>query len=204
MTTAAPARRFNGDFREDVLVLVVAILALIGAFFYQRSLAGQTATVKDPNSDFALSIPNNWTINQSKDADVFISAYNTRADSIYKSSVIGRSFALDPDHPAALDDIVDGLIKDHQAGLLAFHLISTETVTLGGSEGRAVHYAYVVQPIDQAFSDAAPVVVNATDIVAYSPGKEYWILSLTADDKIAAAEADAFSGIVSSMKLPAR
>jgi hypothetical protein len=204
VTTAAPARRFSGDFREDVLVLIVAALALIGAFFYQRSLAAQTTRFQDPNSGFSLSIPNNWTVNQSKEADVFVSAYNTRADSTFKSSITGRSFALDADKPSSLDTIVDGAVKDHQDSLTAFHLISTETITLGGAEGRAIKYAYVVQPIDQAFTDAAPVVIIATDYVAYSPAKEYWILTLAADDRIAAHEASNFGSIVGSIQLPAR
>ncbi len=202
MTTVAPARRFTGDFRADVLVLVVAVVALVAAFIYETSLGGQTAQFKDPNSGLTLAIPNNWTVNSTQDPEVFVSAYDTRADSVFKSSITGRSFALDTEQPADLDTIVDGLIADHQNTLQVFHLFDTKTVTLAGNEGRAIHYAYVTQPIDQAFSDSPPVIVIATDYVVYSPGKEYWVLTQAADEKIADREQSDFQTIIKSIRLP--
>lgn len=203
MTTAAPARRLSDDTRSDLLVLLVAAIALIVAFVYQYSLASKTSVFTDPHSGLTLSVPDNWTVTQTTDdPEVFVSAYDTRADSVFKSTIIGRSFALDTDNPADLDTIVNGLVDDRQKNLLAFHLIQTETLTLSGSEGRAIHYAYVTQPIDDAFTNSTPIVVTATDYIIYSPGKEYWVITTAADEKIADRERADFDTIVNSVHKP--
>lgn len=202
MTTSASTSRLNTDLRSDILVLVVAAVALLVGYLYQNSLVAQTTQFTDSQSGLTLSIPNNWTVNTVDDQEVFVSAYDTRADSVFKSTITGRSFALDTEKPADLETIVNGLVDDRQKNLLAFHLIKTETVTLGGSEGRAIHYAYVTQPIDEAFSDSPPVVVIATDYIVYSPGKEYWVLTGAADEKIANREQSDFDTILKSIKLP--
>lgn len=202
MTTASPARRFTGDLRADIWVGVIVIMALGLAFFYQRALTGQTTAFTDNNSGLTLSIPNNWTVDEDNDIDTFVTAYNTRADSIYKSAVIGRSFALDPDNPAALETIVNGLVQERQDNLLAFQLMDIQPATIGGAEAQTIQYAHVTQPIDDPFSSSPPVIVIATDYVIYSPAKEYWVLTLTADEKIAAQEQRDFNTIVSSIQLP--
>jgi hypothetical protein len=134
VTTAAPSRRFTGDFRADVLVVAVVVVALTVAFFYQRSLTNQTTTFKDDHSGLTLAIPNNWTVNKDGPEDTFVSAYDTRADSIYKSTINGRSFALDADNPSNLDTLVDGLVQEHQTNLLAFHLLDIQPTTVGGAD----------------------------------------------------------------------
>jgi hypothetical protein len=202
VTTSLTPRRVNNDLRSDILVVVVAVVALLIGFLYENSLTAQTTTFTDSHSGLTLSIPNNWTVNSVDDTEVFVSAYDTRADSVFKSSITGRSFALDTEKPADLDTIANGLVAERQDALLGFHLLSIETITIGGSEGRAVHYAYVAQPIDEAFSDSPPVVVLVTDYVAYSPGKEYWVLSTAADEKIAEREQKDFDVILKSIKLP--
>lgn len=204
MTTASPSRRFTGDLRADILVGLIVIMALGLAFFYQRSLTGRTTPFIDSHSGLALSIPDNWTVdeNNNNDIDTFVTAYNTRSDSIYKSAVSGRSFALDSDNPATLETIVNGLVQEHQDTLLAFHLMAIQPATIDGAEAQTIQYAHVTQPIDDPFSSSPPVIVIATDYVIYSAAKEYWVLTLTADEKIAAKEQSDFNTIVSSIKLP--
>lgn len=202
MTTASPSRRFTGDVRADVLVGVIVVLALLLAFFYQRSLTGKTSSFTDTTSGLTLSIPDNWTVDEDNEIDTFVTAYNTRADSIYKSAISGRSFALDADNPSTLETIVNGIVQEHQDNLLAFHLIDIQPATVGGAEAQTIQYAHVTQPIDDPFSSSPPVIVIATDYVIYSPAKEYWVLTLTADEKIVDKEQNDFKTIVGSVKLP--
>ena len=200
-TTASPASRFTGDLRADVLVAIVIAAALIGGYVYQFSLRGQTTRVADPNSNFSLSIPGNWTAAEEIPLDTFVVAYDTRADSIYKSTIAGQSFALDSDNPTQLDQIVDRLIQRHGEELLVYHLIEDQPTTVAGAEARAIQYAYVTQPIDDPFMASPPVVVIATDYVIYTD-TEYWLITLAADEKIAEqAQAD-FDSIIQSITLP--
>ncbi len=201
MTTATSTRRFTGDFRADVLVAIVVVAALVGGFVYWQSLSGQTTRVTDSFSGFSMSIPNQWTVQQDPSSDTFITASNSRADSSYKSSISGQSFAIDTDNPATLDDIVDRLIQQRGDELMAFHLLDDQPTTVAGAQARAVSYAYVTRPIDDPFSDAPPVVVIATEYVIYT-ANEYWVVTLVADEKIAAKEQKDFDNILASVSLP--
>jgi hypothetical protein len=202
MVTASSSRRFTGDFRADVLVGVIVLAALVVAFVYQGSLTGKTTPFTDSHSGLSLSIPDNWTVNEDNVVDTFVSAYDTRADSIYKSTVVGRSFALDPDNPATLDTLVNGIVQEHQDTLTAFHLMDIQPATVGGAESQSIQYAYVTQPIDDPFSSSPPVIVIATDYVIYSANKEYWVMTLASDEKIFDKEQADFTTIINSVKLP--
>jgi hypothetical protein len=157
--------------------------------------------VADPNSGFAVSIPSYWTVAEELPPDTFISAYDTRAESVYKSAIRAQSFATDPDNPAQLEDIVDRLVERHGEELLAYHLLDIQPSTVAGAEARLVQYAYVTQPIDEPFMASPPVVVIASDYIIYTAG-EYWILTLTADEKIADQAAGDFERIIQSITLP--
>ncbi|MBM4425123.1 MAG: hypothetical protein FJ030_17375 [Chloroflexi bacterium] len=197
------SRRFTGDLRADALVALVVATALVGAFIFKQSLSAQTTPVADPNSGFALSLPSHWTINDDLPLDTFISAYNSRADSVYKSAIIGQSFLLDPDNPIDLDTIVDRLVERHGEELLGYHLLDIQSLAVAGAEARRIDYAFVAQPIDDPFMASPPVVVLAADVVIYTPA-EYWVLTLSADEKIAAKEQNDFERIVESVSLPGR
>lgn len=201
MTTATSSRRFTGDFRADVLVAIVVAVALIGGYAYWQSLAGQTVQVTDSFSGFSIKIPNHWTVEQDPSSDTFINAYDSRADSSYKTSISGQSFAIDTENPATLNDIVDRLIQQRGDELMAFHLLDDQPTTIAGAEARAISYAYVTRPIDDPFSDAPPVVVITTDYVIYT-ANEYWVVTLVADEKIADHEQRDFNNILSSITLP--
>jgi hypothetical protein len=202
VTAATSNNRFTGDLRADVLVAVVIVAALIGGYVYRQSLYTATTRVTDSFSGFSISIPSHWSVNQANaDDDTFISASNPQADSLYKSSVSGKSFAIDTESPATIDEIVDRLIQQHGDELLGFHLLDDQSTTVAGGPSRAVRYAYVTRPIDDPFSDAPPVVVIATDYVIYT-SSEYWIITLTADEKIADDEQKDFDNIISSISLP--
>ncbi len=200
-TAASPSRRFTGDFRADVLVAVLVITALLAAYIYQLSLQARTTPVIDQNSGFALSIPNNWTVEEEPLADTFVSAYDSRVASVYKSTVAGRSFAIDPDNPAALEDIVNRLIDQHGQELPSYHLLDSQATTVAGAKAWAINYAYVAQPIDDPFMAAPPVVVIATDYVIYT-NIEYWLITLTADEKVVDKEKRDFDRIIGSIDLP--
>jgi hypothetical protein len=60
----------------------------------------------------------------------------------------------------------------------------------------------VTQPIDEPFSSSPPVIVVATDYVIYSPAKEYWVMTLAADEKVADKEQADFNIILRSIVLP--
>lgn len=201
MTAAAQPRRFTDDRRADVLVAVVVVAALLGAYFYRLSLSGQTIRFEDPGSGFALSVPDGWTITTTEAADTFVSARNPHADSVYKSTVVGQSFLLDPDNPATLDTIVDRIIQRRGEELLGYHLMDDQPTIVGGAEARRIDYAYVTQPIDDPFMASPPVVVLATDYIIHTPA-EYWILTLAADEKIADKERAGFDNILESVALP--
>lgn len=202
MTPAtASSRRFAGDFRADVLVMVVIAAALVGAYAYRLSLFSQTRRVADPSSGFSVSIPSYWKVDDELPPDTFISAYDTRADSVYKSAITAQSFAIDPENPAQLDDIVTRRIERQGEELLGHHLLDLQPITIAGAEARAIQYAYVARPIDEPFMASPPVVVMATDYVIYT-GDEYWILTLTADEKILEKEARDFDNIIRSIALP--
>jgi len=157
--------------------------------------------VTDSFSGFSISIPSQWTVQTDSAADTFITAYDSRAESAYKSSISGQSFAIDTENPATLNDIVDRLIQQRGDELLAFHLLDDQPTTVAGAQARAVQYAYVTRPIDDPFSDAPPVVVIATDYVIYT-ANEYWVLTLVADEKIADREQKDFDNILKSVTLP--
>ena len=201
MAVTSQLRRFTGDLRADVLVAVVIAVAFLAAGFYQRSLAGQTTAFTDPHSGFTLNIPDHWTVNTDSATDTFVSAYNSRADSIYKSTVTGQSFALDPDNPVALDDLVDRLVQRHQADWIGYHLLDIQTAAVAGADARLIQYAYVARPIDDPFSSSPPVIVIATDTLIYT-STQYWLLTTTADEKIADQTQIEFDAILASVRLP--
>jgi hypothetical protein len=202
VTAATSNNRFTGDLRADVLVAIVILAALIGGYVYRQSLYTATTRVTDSFSGFSISIPSQWSVNQANvDDDTFISASNPQAASLYKSSVSGKSFAIDTESPATIDDIVDRLIQQHGDELLGFHLLDDQPTTIDGVSSRAVRYAYVTRPIDDPFSDAPPVVVIATDYIIYT-SSEYWIITVTVDEKIADDEQTDFEHIIGSITLP--
>lgn len=203
MTTAAttPSRRFTGDFRADVLVAVVVAIALVAGYAYRLSLSAQTTRVADPSSGFAVSIPSYWTVNEELPPDTFISAYDTRAESVYKSTITAQSFAIDPDNPAQLENIVDRLVERHGEELLGYHLLDIQPSTIAGAQASTIQYAYVAQPIDEPFMASPPVVVIATDYIIYT-ADEYWLLTLTADEKLAEKERQDFERIIQTIALP--
>jgi hypothetical protein len=203
VTAAASTRRFTGDFRADVLVAVVVAAALVGAFFYKQSLSAQTTRVSDPHSGFALSIPGHWATKDAGElsADTFVEAFNPRADSVYKSTVIGQSFLIDSDNPVAIATIVDRIIQRHGDELLGYQLLDILSTTVAGAEAQQIDYAYVARPIDDPFMASPPVIVLATDYVVYAP-TEYWIVTLTVDEQIASKEQADFGAIVKSIMLP--
>jgi hypothetical protein len=201
VTTTAPSRRFTGDFRADVLVALIIALALLAGYVYQRSLAARVTRVSDPNSGFALSVPSDWAVNEELPPDTFLAAYDPQADSVYKSTITAQSFALDPENPAGIEDIVNGIVARHGEELLGYQLLDIQPATLAGVEARTIHYAYVEQPIDEPFMASPPVVVIATDHVVYT-ASEYWVLTLTADEKIAEDAALTFDTILRSISLP--
>lgn len=201
MAATSQLRRFTGDFRADVLVAVVIAAAFLAAQFYQRSLSSQTTPFVDSHSGFTLDIPDHWTVNTDSVTDTFVSAYNSRADSIYKSTITGQSFALDPDSPVALDDLVDRLVQRHQIDLLGYHLLEIQTTAVAGADARLIQYAYVTRPIDDPFSSSPPVIVIAADTLIYT-STEYWLLTTTADEKIADQAQKEFDAILKSIRLP--
>lgn len=207
MTTAASTRRFTGDFRADVLVAVVVAAALAGAFFYKQSLSAQITRVSDPHSGFALSIPGHWTTKDAGElsADTFVEAFNSRADSVYKSTVIAQSFLIDPDNPVAIATIVDRIIQRHGDELLGYQLLDIQPIAIAGAEAQQIDYAYVARPIDDPFMASPPVVVLATGYVIFDRFlTQYWIVTLTADEKIADKERADFDSILKSITLPQR
>ena len=201
MTAASQLRRFTGDFRADVLVAVVIALAFLAAGLYQRSLAGQTTAFRDSHSGFTLNIPDHWTVNTDTATDTFLSAYNSRADSIYKSTVTGQSFALDPDSPVTPDELVDRLVQRHQIDWLGYHLLDIQKTTVAGADARLIQYAYVTRPIDDPFSSSPPVIVIATDTLIFTR-TQYWLLTTAADEKIADQAQIEFDAILASVRLP--
>jgi hypothetical protein len=201
MTTATPNRRLTEDLRADALVALVVIAALTTGWVYKNSLLSRTTLAVDPASQFALRLPSHWSTTESDSADTFLTAENPRAGSIYKTAIVGKTFLLDETDPASLDTLVDQLIKQHGDELLGYHLLDAYPKTIAGAEGRVIEYAYVVQPIDQPFRAAVPVVVHAYDYVIYTP-KEYWVVTLTSDEQLAEKERPTYEQIVASMKLP--
>jgi len=202
VTTATSNRRqFSEDTRADLLVALVVIIALAIGWFYKESALSRMTPTTDPNSSFGVSLPSFWLTHELESVDTFLSAENPRADSVYKSTVTGQSFLLDPDNPTTPDTIVGRLVQRHGDELLGYHLLDIRDDTVGGAETRIVEYAYVVQPIDQPFRAAVPVVVHAFDYVIYTP-TEYWILTFTADEQLMAKEQKSLEQIVASVKLP--
>lgn len=203
MTACAPARRLSEDNRADLLVALVVALALAAGWIYKTNALSQTAQAADPNSGLTLQLPAYWLIRQPGSVDTFLTAENPRADSIFKSSVVGQSFLLDPESPTPLGALVDRLVRRRGEELLGYHLldIRSELIAQGAAEARLVEYAYVVQPIDQPFRAAVPVVVHAVDYVIYTP-TEYWLLTFAADEQRAADELPVFEQIVRSIRLP--
>jgi len=201
MTAATPNPRLSEDRRSDLLVALAVVVALTVGWFYKESLLSRTSQAVDQASQFALSLPSHWLTTETEAADTFITAENPRADSIYKTALIGKTFLLDETAPASLDTLVDQLIQQHGDELLGYHLLDTYPATISGAEARVIEYAYVVQPIDQPFRAAVPVVVHAYDYVIYTP-KEYWVVTLTSDEQLQPKEQKTFAQIVASIKLP--
>jgi len=194
-------RQLSEDTRADLLVALVVAVALAIGWFYKESVLSQVTPAVDPNSQFQVGLPSHWLTHELESVDTFLSAENPRADSVYKSAIVGQSFLLDPDNPTSLDTIVDRLVQRHGDELTGYHLLDIRTDTIDGAETRIVEYAYVVQPIDQPFRAAVPVVVHAFDYVIYTP-TEYWILAFTADEQLMAKEQKSLEQIVASVELP--
>jgi hypothetical protein len=201
VTTLAPSRRFTGDLRADVLVMLVILVALSAGYVYRLTRSTQAVPVTDPNSGFTLRIPGDWTVSEELPSDTFLSAYDARAGSVYKTTVSAQSFALDPEAPTGIEDIINRLVERHGEELLGYHLLDIQPATLAGAESRRVQYAYVTQPIDEPFMASPPVVVMASDYVIYT-ADEYWVLTLTADEKILDEEAQTFDTILRSVNVP--
>lgn len=201
MTTAPVSRRLSEDYRADLLVALVVALALAAGWLFKSSLTSRTTVVTDPNSQFKAAIPSYWSTRESDSADTFLAAENPNAPSTFKSSVLGQSFLLDPENPTALDALVDRLVQQHGDTLIGYHLLDIRAQNVAGAEARVVEYAYIVQPIDQPFRASVPVVVHATDTLIYTP-KEYWLLTLAADERLYAKEQPNFDRIVASVQLP--
>ena len=201
MTAATPNRRLSEDARADLLVALVVVVALIIGWSYKNSLLSQTTQAVDPASQFAVSLPSHWSTTESDSPDTFLTAENPQAASIYKTGAVGKTFLLDETSPASLDTLVDQLIQQHGDELIGYHLLDTYPKPIAGAEGRVIEYAYVVQPIDQPFRAAVPVVVHAYDYLIYTP-KEYWIVTLTSDEQLQPKEQKTFEQIVNSIKLP--
>ncbi len=201
MSAASPSRQLSEDTRADLLVALVVAVALTIGWFYKETALSQVTPTLDPNSQFKVSLPAHWLAHELESVDTFLSAENPRADSVYKTTVVGQSFQLDPESPTALDTLVDRLVQQHGDELLGYHLLDIRTDTVDGAETRIVEYAYVVQPIDQPFRAAVPVVVHAFDYVIYTP-TEYWLLTFTADEQLMAKEQKNLEQIVASVELP--
>ena len=189
------------DRRSDGLVLLVVLVALVIGWIYRGTLLNEKQTLVDEISGLQLEIPATWNLALEEDTAVDLAAIDPRADSAYKTRLSLYSRLLDPNNPVGLSSVVDRLVENYTENLTSFQLLALDNRTIQGADTAVLEYAYAVNPIDEPFRASLPVVVHTLEYVIYTP-TQYWVLTLSADEKLFDESSGSFENIVAVIELP--
>ena len=186
------------DRRSDGLVLLVVLVALVIGWIYRGTLLNEKQTLADEISGLQLEIPATWIPALEEDTAIDLAAIDPRADSAYKSRLGLYSRLLDPDNSVALSSVVDRLVENYTENLTSFQLLALDNRTIQGADTAVLEYAYVINPIDEPFRASLPVVVHTLEYIIYTP-TQYWVLTLSADEKLFDESSGSFESIVAAV-----
>jgi hypothetical protein len=164
--------------RNDLALLITVIFALFLGYGIRNNAVNASRTVELGADLPAVLLPARWITGEGE--EYIASARNPSSPSIFDSEI---KIAVRPLRPE--ENMVTaraGLSVQRTQELLRYRELSADAVTVGSEPGMLVTYAYIADPTRPAGALAAPVVVQAQDLVFVDPDSSQLIVVTTAAD----------------------
>jgi hypothetical protein len=178
---------------DELLVLVLVIVALIIGWALKGWVQGQMVSFTTEDGALSLRYPADWLEQINKDALLTVS--DIRGEGAFKPMFSVATREMNPDFPLTPSDLVVTMSLRKAEELTAYRILSTDSGTVDGMEASKVTYAYMVEP---AGSHSIPTVVEAVDWVVIHQDKAY-ILTFAATADNYAQEEGTFNSILATL-----
>ena len=160
----------------DIAVLATVIFALFLGLGIRNNALYSSREIALGEGLPVLAVPNNW-ITGEDDESVFY-ARNPSSPSTFDTEMRVQTRPLAEGETAATVRTALGVQRSQQ--LLRYREIAADRVTVDGEPGLLVTYAYIADPTRDQGALAAPVVVQAEDLI-FTRGGSAIIVTLAAD-----------------------
>ncbi|MDH4207578.1 MAG: hypothetical protein OEV76_01745 [Anaerolineae bacterium] len=180
---------------DEVLVILLVIVALLLGWLVRSWVQGQTATFTSDDGAVSLRYPAGWL--QQTDKDTLLTVSDVRANGSFKPSFSLTTREMNPDYPLTASDVLVSLSVQRAEQLTAYRVLNVDEGTVDGLDASSLTYAYVSEP-EGGLQASLPVVVEAVDWVVLRGGKAY-VFSFAAPAEEFSSRAGAFSSIMSSV-----
>lgn len=164
--------------RNDLALLITVIFALFLGFGIRNNAVNASRTVELGENLPTVQLPARWITGESE--GYIVEARNPRSPSIFDSEVKIATRPLNPDENMVTAR--SGLSIQRTQELLRYRELSADAVTVEGEPGILVTYAYIADPTRPSGALAAPVVVQAQDLVFVDPDSSQVVVVTTAAD----------------------
>ncbi|HXF62710.1 MAG TPA: hypothetical protein VNK95_13895 [Caldilineaceae bacterium] len=182
--------------RNDIAVLVTLLFALFLGWGIRNNAVGASRDVSLGEGLPSIAVPARWITGSSE--DYVIEAVNARSASIFDAElrVQVRPLAADENLVSARA----GLGARRAQELLRYRELAADPVTVNGTPGMLVTYAYVADPTRDQGALAPPVVVQAQDLL-FVVNDQLIVVTVAADAVDWDEEADDFFVIYDSLNV---
>lgn len=164
--------------RNDLALLITVIFALFLGYGIRNNAINASRTVELGENLPAVEIPARWITGEGE--GYIVAARNPSSPSIFDSEIKIAARPLNPNENMVTARTGLG-VKRSQA-LLRYRELSADAVTVDGEPGIVVTYAYIADPTRPSGALAAPVVVQAQDLVFVDPDSSQVVVVTTAAD----------------------
>jgi hypothetical protein len=175
VTNEAPS---EGELRRtDIAVIITVIFALFLGLGIRNNAVNASRTVELGEGLPSIKIPSDWITGQPE--GMLLQARNPRSPSIFNAEVSVTTLALPPGQDAVAARTILGLQRTQEFD--RYRELYADAVLVNGEQGILVTYAYVADPSREQGSNAAPVVVQAQDLIFPSGENTALVVTIAAD-----------------------
>ncbi len=162
--------------RNEIAVLITLVFALFLGVGIRNNSINNNRSVELGAGLPTISVPANWIT--STTPDYVVSVRNPRGAGIFDTEILVAVQPLgEGENPVT---VRTKLGFQRSQALLRYRELEAMPVTVDGAEGVLVTYAYVADPTREQGSAAAPVVVQAQDLIFAANGNAV-IVTMAAD-----------------------
>lgn len=165
---------------NDLALLITVIFALFLGYGIRNNAVNASRTVELGANLPAVEIPARWITGEGE--GYVVVARNPSSPSIFDSEVKIATRPLNPDENVVTARTGLGVQRTQE--LLRYRELSADAVTVDGEPGMVVTYAYIADPTRPSGALAAPVVVQAQDLIFVDPDSSQVVIVTTTADAV--------------------